>query len=217
MKDALQKGQDEVNSLIADHFKQRCVLLFPFSSLPLTVFTRSNALIAALQLDNNRPLSRIEPKGYQGAFSEQLTLTRQLVSVVDGYKKQLDPANEEFFDAAKHARQSFSSFFLPSFERQLTSSSFMLQFKLVLSKLSVPTKSSSRLRTPSLRRGKPWQRCVAFLLPPFFLTQPQLTFIPLPASSKRRPGGLPSLQSPHESLSRIFSPPSSLLSARFYR
>ncbi|GAA5968299.1 hypothetical protein JCM11641_003801 [Rhodosporidiobolus odoratus] len=88
LEEMLQSANNEVESLTVDAQK------------------KTDATIAPLHLDDARPVSRIEPKGYRSAFTEQHNLTKQLVDALDGYKEELDPANDEFFEAAKQARMS---------------------------------------------------------------------------------------------------------------
>ncbi|GAA6008945.1 hypothetical protein JCM10207_004036 [Rhodosporidiobolus poonsookiae] len=89
LAEKLQNGQAEVDSLIEAES------------------AKNATLIDDLHLHDVRPYSRIEPKGYRSAFSEQHTLTTQVVAGLNAQQALLEPENDEIFDAVKqslHAR-----------------------------------------------------------------------------------------------------------------
>ncbi|GAA6027063.1 hypothetical protein JCM8097_006081 [Rhodosporidiobolus ruineniae] len=63
----------------------------------------SAALLTSLNLDAPPSLGRLQPKNYQAAFAEQHALTQQLIKHVDEYKREVDPAEDAFFEAARQA------------------------------------------------------------------------------------------------------------------
>ncbi|GAA6027045.1 hypothetical protein JCM8097_006067 [Rhodosporidiobolus ruineniae] len=63
----------------------------------------SATLLTSPNLDSPPSVGRLHPKNYQAAFAEQHALTQQLVKHIEEYKREINPAEDAFFEAARQA------------------------------------------------------------------------------------------------------------------